>query len=164
MLDSEIVLIAKSKWINHDSKLCCQEKQPNSHEFIHINSLHAGLVVVCMNSVDYMPTVSYRRLFLAFQFSPFACSLYSCILCISCICFALTLPVSGLSFMSIKLCSVLFCSADLFQNKLFRKILSGTLSECQNVRPDLDPNCLGRLSSSLARVELNGPHLEKSRF
>ena len=35
-----------------------------------------------------------------------------CILCISCICFvfvpyALTLPVSGLSFMSIKICSVL---------------------------------------------------------
>ena len=44
-----------------------------------------------------------------------ACSLYSCILCILCVCFvfvpyALTLPVSGLSFMSIKICSVLFCS------------------------------------------------------
>ena len=44
-------------------------------------------------------------------------SLYSCILYISCICFvfvtyALTLPVSGLSFMSIKLCSVLFSIHD----------------------------------------------------
>ena len=52
---------------------------------------------------------------LAFQFSPFACSLYSCILCVSCICFvfvpyALTLPVSGLSFMSIKICVLFFNS------------------------------------------------------
>ena len=50
-----------------------------------------------------------------FQISPFACSLYSCILCILCIYFvfvpyALTLPVSRLSYMSIKICSVLFCS------------------------------------------------------
>ena len=50
------------------------------------------------------------------MYSPTACSLYECILCI-CICIVfvhcvLTLPVSGLIFMSIK-CSVLFCSGCL---------------------------------------------------
>ena len=45
----------------------------------------------------------------------------------------------------------------LFLNKLFRKIISGTLSECQmvwiqirtgrSVGPDLGPNCLQRLSA-----------------
>ena len=51
---------------------------------------------------------------------------------------------------------LLVLSADLFQNKLFQKILSGALSECQTVCiqirtdilsvPDLGPNCLQRLS------------------
>ena len=39
-----------------------------------------------------------------------------------------------------------------FQNKLFRKILSGILSECQCfVRPDLGPNCLQKLSADVTR-------------
>ena len=51
---------------------------------------------------------------------------------------------------------LLLSSATLFQNYLFQKILSETLSECQtvwiqtrthNVSPDLGPNCLQRLSA-----------------
>ena len=39
-----------------------------------------------------------------------------------------------------------------FQNQLFRKVLSDIPSECQttwvqNVGPDLDPNCLQKLSA-----------------
>ena len=42
-----------------------------------------------------------------------------------------------------------------FQNKLFRKILSGILSECQCfVRPDLGPNCKSYQQTSLGDKEL----------
>ena len=42
-------------------------------------------------------------------------------------------------------------SAEFFQNKLFQRIPSALLSKWQavwiQVRPDLDPNCLQRLSA-----------------
>ena len=46
----------------------------------------------------------------------------------------------------------LLLSADFIQSQLFRKILSGTLSECHSVwihfvGPDQGPNCLQRLST-----------------
>ena len=51
-----------------------------------------------------------------------------------------------------------FSSTDFFQSQLFRKIISGILSECQTVwiqirpdiyvGPDLGPNCLQRLSAA----------------
>ena len=56
------------------------------------------------------------RILLTFKFSPISCSFYPYVLCVLCICFVsasyaltLQLPVSGLSFMSIKVWSVLFC-------------------------------------------------------
>ena len=52
----------------------------------------------------------------------------------------------------------LMSSDDIFQNLLFQKVLSGTLSECQTgldpgqdkhfVGPDLGPICLQRLSAN----------------
>ena len=52
----------------------------------------------------------------------------------------------------------LFCRLQFFLNQLFRKILSGIPSECQTdwiqvsfVRPDLDPNCLQKLSADVTR-------------
>ena len=52
---------------------------------------------------------------------------------------------------------LLLSHADFFQSKLFQKILSGRISECQrgldpdqdrqNIGPDLSPNCLHRLSA-----------------
>ena len=50
-------------------------------------------------------------------------------------------------------------SADIFQNKLFEKVLSGIPSECQTfVRPDLGPNCLPRLA--LVDKELMCVHVD----
>ena len=60
-----------------------------------------------------------------------------------------------------------FCCRMLtfFQNQLFQKILSGTLSECetvldqdqdrQKVGPDLGPNCLQRLSAEDSEERVN---------
>ena len=52
---------------------------------------------------------------------------------------------------------LLLSSVDFFQNYPFQDVLSGTLPECQtfldpdqdrhSVGPDLDPNCLQRLSA-----------------
>ena len=56
-------------------------------------------------------------IWLAFQLSPFACSncthvcyVYDIMYMLLFVPYALTLPVNGLSFMSIKICSVLLCS------------------------------------------------------
>ena len=74
-------------------------------------------------TVDYVAYCKLQKalsglILLALQFSPFVCSLYSCIFCISCICFvfvpyALTLPVSGLSF---------YVNKDMFCSVLTRKL------------------------------------------
>ena len=58
---------------------------------------------------------------------------------------------------------MLFCHVLLFQNQLFRKIISGILSECQTVcieitpdvlfGPDLVPICLQKLSVDDSRGE-----------
>ena len=93
-----------------NSQLATRNLQLATRRLLRLLSLFNEAMTV--DYVAYCTSISYRLILLAFQFSPFACSLYSSIICLSCICFvfvpyALTLPVSGLSFMSIKICSVL---------------------------------------------------------
>ena len=69
---------------------------------------------------------------------------------------------------------LLLSSAELFQNQLFQKILSGTLSDLsnsldpdqdrQNVGPDLGPNCLQRLSADDRSPILQGKSYRKENL
>ena len=69
--------------------------------------------------------------------------------------YVLLQQLQPLLFVCLVILHAFLLSADLFQNQLFRKILSGIPSVCQAVRiqirrfvgPDLGPNCLLRLSA-----------------